>query len=81
MPNIHRVHYPESGNFLVIDGGQKIARYDGDTLYFWNGKSQSETPVSLALLAQLVSGAPEMTASPRGRDGARGNWRYEFPPK
>lgn len=58
------VFYPGSGNYLVAAGGQKVCRYEDDTLHFWDYRFKREVSINRSAFEAMLSEQPRLTATP-----------------
>lgn len=54
-------HYIDTGNFLVMAGGNKALRYDERNLYFWDIRLKREVIIPRAEFNALL-GDPQYTS-------------------
>ena len=56
------VHYVDTGNFLVMAGGNKVLRYDENSLYFWDQRLKCEVAIPRISFDSLFAGGPDFTS-------------------
>lgn len=62
-PSAYRlVHFVDTGNFLVMEGGNKALRYDENNLYFWDQRMRREVSIPRVLFNTLLEDAPRYTS-------------------